>query len=70
VEALRGVHEKGSAGPKRAHETLFPAALFRRRKIFQHFIRKDGVRGFVKVRKGLEPLACCAYEEGGGWFCS
>jgi hypothetical protein len=59
VEALRGIDEKGSAGAKRVHEALLPA-LFRRRKIFQQFVRKKDVTVFVGFRKDFRSLSCSA----------
>jgi hypothetical protein len=51
VEALCGVDEKGPAGAKRVHET-FSWRPFSPPKLFQHLIRKKGIRVFVDFRKG------------------
>jgi hypothetical protein len=51
VEALGGVDEKRSAGAEAVHLRLSPAALFRRRRVFQHQIHKNGVMVFVNFRK-------------------
>ena len=58
VETLCGVDEKGSAGSKGVHESLFLTALFRRRRVFQHLRRKKCVTVFVDFHKGFWSLVC------------
>jgi hypothetical protein len=58
LKALSRVDEKGSAGPKGVHESLFLTALFRRRRVFQHLRRKKCVTVFVDFHKGFWSLVC------------